>query len=153
MEEDFVPLIDTWRAMEALVQEGLVRNIGVCNFTTMLLRDLVNQAKIPPAVLQVELHPYLTQKKLIRYCRSNRIQMTAFSSFGGASYVEISMATKQDSLFDVEIVKKCSTKYNKTPGQILLRWAVQQGLAVIPKTSQVPRLKENADVFDWNLSP
>lgn len=87
MEEDFVPLIDTWRAMEALVEEGLVRNIGICNFTTALLRDLMNNAKIPPAVLQVELHPYLTQKKLVRYCRSNRIQMTGFSSFGGASYI------------------------------------------------------------------
>lgn len=69
MEEDTVPLIDTWRAMEALVEEGLVRNIGVCNFGTALLRDLVNSARIPPSVLQVEIHPYLTQKKLIRYCR------------------------------------------------------------------------------------
>ena len=100
MEEDFVPLIDTWRAMEALVEEGLVKNIGICNFGTALLRDLINQAKIPPAVLQIELHPELTQKRLIRYCRRNRIQITAFSSFGSASYLELSMATKEESIFE-----------------------------------------------------
>ncbi len=62
------------------------------------------------------------------------------------------MATKEDSLFDVEIIKKCSVKYNKTPGQILLRWAAQQGIAVIPKTLKFERLSENADVFNWELS-
>ena len=71
----------------ALVEEGLVNNIGICNFNFALIRDLVNSAKIPPSVLQVEIHPYLTQNNLIRYCRSNKIQMTAFSSFGGTSYV------------------------------------------------------------------
>lgn len=95
MEEDYVPIIDTWRAMEGLFEEGIARNIGVCNFRISLLRDLVNSAKIPPAVLQVELHPELTQKKLIRYCRMNKIQMTAFSSFGSHSYVELSGATKE----------------------------------------------------------
>lgn len=90
---------------------------------------------------------------MIHYCRSNRIQVTAYSSFGSASYVELALAEKEDSLFDAEIIKKCSVKYDKTPGQVLLRWAVQQGLAVIPKTSKAERLKENADVFGWTLNP
>ena len=151
MEEDNVPIIDTWKAMEALVDEGLVRNIGVCNFNTELLRDLINGARIPPSVLQVELHPQLTQKKLIRFCRMNRIQMTAFSSFGGQSYLELSMATKEDLLFEQDVIQKLSAKHKKTPGQILLRWAIQQGLAIIPKTSKAERLQENMDVFDWCL--
>ena len=94
MEEDPVPIIDTWRAMEALVDEGLVKNIGVCNFGSSLLRDLYNSARIKPSVLQIEIHPYFTQKNLIRYCRKNRIQVTSFSTLGGASYIELSIATK-----------------------------------------------------------
>lgn len=82
MVPDRVPIIDTWRAMQDLVAEGLVRDIGVCNFGCSLLRDLINQADIVPAVLQVELHPYLTQQKLLRFCRESEIAVTAFSPLG-----------------------------------------------------------------------
>lgn len=92
MVEDPVPIIETWRAMEQLVKDGLVKNIGVCNFNTSLLRDLIAGSTIKPSVLQVELHPELTQKKLIDFCRQQNIQMTSFSSFGASSYVELSMA-------------------------------------------------------------
>lgn len=92
MIEDNVPIIDTWRAMEELVKKGLVRNIGVSNFGISLLRDLLNACIIRPAVLQIELHPFLTQKKLIRYCKANNIQITSFSSLGGTSYIELGMA-------------------------------------------------------------
>src|SRR4051812_8066221 len=74
-----VPIADTWRAMEKLVSAGLVRNIGVCNFGVSLLRDLLSYAEIPPAVLQVEMHPYLTQDKLVRFCGEQEIAVTAFS--------------------------------------------------------------------------
>lgn len=73
--------------MEELVKKGLVRNIGVSNFGAALLRDLINSSTIKPAVLQIELHPNLTQKKLIKYCHTHNIQITCYSSFGGASYV------------------------------------------------------------------
>ena len=112
----------------------------------------MNSVKITPSVLQVELHPELTQKKLIEFCRINGIQMTAFSSLGSSSYVELEGATSGDSLFESSIIKRLSQKYEKSPARILLRWAVQHGIAVIPKTVKVERLKENGDVFDWNLT-
>src|SRR5262245_38686296 len=78
MEPAGVPIAETWAAMEDLVRSGLVRNIGVCNFGVSLLRDLVSYAEIPPAVLQVESHPYLTHDKLLRYCKQEKIVFTAF---------------------------------------------------------------------------
>ena len=79
-----VPLAETWQAMEELVQAGLVRNIGVCNYNFALLRDLLCYAKIRPAALQVELHPFLTQEKLLRFCREEGIAVTGFSPLGAA---------------------------------------------------------------------
>jgi D-xylose reductase len=97
MEEDNVPLEETWRAMEALVEEGLVRNIGVSNMGTSLIRDICNYAKIKPSVLQVEMHPYHTQEKLLKFCRLKGIAVTAYSNLGEGSYVELGMATKEES--------------------------------------------------------
>ena len=92
MIEDNVPIIETWRVMEELQKEGLIKNIGVCNFNVALLRDLMAASTIKPSVLQVELHPRLTQKKLIKYCETQDIKMNTFSSFGAASYIELGMA-------------------------------------------------------------
>ena len=85
--EDFIPIeeapvIETWQAMEQLVSDGLVREIGVCNFSTALLRDLGNQATIKPAMLQIELHPYLVQEKLVRFCKESGIAVTGFRPWG-----------------------------------------------------------------------
>jgi diketogulonate reductase-like aldo/keto reductase len=100
MEEDIVPFHETWAAMEKLVEEGLVRNIGVSNMGTSLLRDLCNYAVIKPSVLQVEMHPYLTQEKLLRFCREKGIAVTAYSSFGAGSYIELGMAAKEESCLE-----------------------------------------------------
>ena len=97
MLEDNVPFKETWRAMEKLVAEGLVRNIGVCNMGTAMLRDLLYYAKIKPTVLQVEIHPYNTQEKLLRFCRSKGIAVTAFSNLGAGSYVSLGMSTIEES--------------------------------------------------------
>mmetsp|Transcript_31634 Transcript_31634/g.30937 ORF Transcript_31634/g.30937 Transcript_31634/m.30937 type:complete len:229 (+) Transcript_31634:1105-1791(+) len=97
MEEDAVPLSETWAAMELLVEEGLVRSIGICNMGTSTIRDLLTYAKIKPAVLQVEMHPYNTQDKLLRFCRSKGIAVTAFSNLGAGSYVCLGMATIEES--------------------------------------------------------
>jgi diketogulonate reductase-like aldo/keto reductase len=94
MIEDYVPISETWKAMEGLVAKGLTKNIGVANFGVSLLRDLINASTIKPAVLQMELHPLLTQKLLIKYCESQGIKMTGYSSFGGASYIELGGATE-----------------------------------------------------------
>ncbi len=147
-----IPIIDTWRAMEELVREGLVRDIGVCNFGVSLLRDLKNQAKIPPAMLQVEMHPYLTQEKLLRYCQESDIAVTGFSPLGAQSYFQLNMAESSESLIEHETIQEISRSVGRTPGQVLLRFGVQRNTAVVPKTSKVERLKENMAIFDFELT-
>jgi D-xylose reductase len=147
-----VPIAETWGAMEELVRAGLVRHIGVANFGVSLLRDLSSYASILPAVLQVEMHPYLTQEKLLRYCRESSIAVTAFSPLGAPSYVPLGMATEGENAMDETIVQDIARNYDKSPAQVLLRWGVQRGTSVIPKTSKPERLVENLDVFDFELS-
>src|SRR6478609_4243087 len=147
-----VPISETWHAMEELVTSGLVKNIGVSNFGTSLLRDLLSHAKIPPAVLQVEMHPYLAQEKLLRFCREEKIAVTAFSPLGAPSYVPLGMATHDDSVMNEPVVREAAARLKKTLAQIVLHWAVQRGTAAIPKTSKVERLRENLSVFDFELS-
>ncbi|HEY3393880.1 MAG TPA: aldo/keto reductase [Lacipirellulaceae bacterium] len=148
-----VPIAETWRAMEELVRAGLVRNIGVCNFTTGLLRDLLTQAEIAPAVLQVEMHPFLAQEKLLRFCKEKGIVVTAFSPLGAASYVSLGMAGPNESALEQPVVRDAARLHGKTPAQVLLRWGVQRGTAVIPKTTRPDRLRENLAIFDFELSP
>ncbi len=152
VEADPVPIIETWRAMEQLVRDGLVREIGVCNFGTSLLRDLMSQAEIPPAMLQVEMHPYLTQEKLTRFCHESGIGVTAFSPLGAQSYFQLNMADASESLLEHPTVKQIADSHGRTPAQVLLRWGVQRGTAVVPKTSNVERLKENLAIFDFALA-
>lgn len=147
-----ISLADTWRAMEELVTAGLVRNIGVCNYNAALLRDLLSQAKIRPAVLQVELHPYLTQEKLLRFCSEEGIAVTGFSPLGAVSYVPIGMAEQNESVLDEPVVRSAAERHRRTPAQIVLRWGVQRGTAIVPKTSRAERLRENLAIFDFELS-
>jgi D-xylose reductase len=148
-----VPIAQTWRKMEELVRAGLVRNIGVCNFNVSLLRDLLSIAEIAPAVLQVELHPYLAQTKLLRFCRELDIAVTAFSPLGAASYFSLGMADPEESVLEQPVVRDTAARHNKSPAQIVLRWGVQRGTAVIPKTTRPERLYENLAIFDFSLSP
>jgi D-xylose reductase len=152
MAFDNVPISETWAAMERLQKDGLVKHIGVCNFGTSLLRDLLNYANQPPTVLQVESHPYLVQDKLLRFCQDNQIAYTAFSPLGALSYHELEMADRGDSLLEVPEIKALATAHGKTPAQVLLRWGVQRGTAVVPKTSRRDRLAENINIFDFELS-
>lgn len=152
MEFAKVPFSETWAAMEQLQQAGLVRQLGVCNFGAGLLRDLMNYANQPPAVLQVESHPYLTQEKLLRFCHEQQIAYTAFSPLGALSYHELGMADRTDSLLEHDTIRSIAAEHGKTPAQILLRWGVQRGTAVIPKTSKPERLAENIGIFDFALS-
>lgn len=147
-----VPVSETWGAMEKLVDDGLVKNIGVCNFSTALLRDLSFHARIQPAVLQVELHPYLTQQKLLRYCREADIAVTGFSPLGAQSYFQLNMAEQGESVLQNPTIMDIAAKHGRTPAQIALRWGVQRGTSVVPKTANQERLRENLAVFDFELS-
>jgi len=152
MEPAAIPISETWGAMEELVTAGLVRNIGVCNFGVSLLRDLLSYASRPPAVLQVEMHPYLTQEKLLRFCRENSIAVTGFSPLGAESYFSIGMAHEGESVFAEPAVRQAAERHGKTPAQIVLRWGVQRGTTIVPKTARPDRLRENLAIFDFELT-
>jgi D-xylose reductase len=147
-----VPIAETWHAMEELLRAGFVRNIGVSNFNISLLRDMLAYAEARPAVLQVEMHPYLAQEKLVRFCNLEKIAVTAFSPLGAPSYVPLGMATEGDSVLNEPVVRDAAAAHAKTPAQIVLRWAVQRGTAAIPKTARPERLRENLAIFDFELS-
>ncbi|NQU39836.1 MAG: aldo/keto reductase [Lentisphaerae bacterium] len=152
MELAPVAVSETWGAMEALVEAGLVRQIGVSNFNVALIRDLLSHATINPAMLQVERHPYLAQAKLLRFCDEQGIGVTGFSPLGAPSYVPLGMATAADSAMTETVVQDAAHHLDVTPAQVLLRWAVQRGCAVIPKTRRVERLRENLALDDFALS-
>ncbi|MDA8041085.1 MAG: aldo/keto reductase [Pirellulales bacterium] len=152
MQSIKVPVAETWGAMEELVDAGLVRTIGACNFGISLLRDLQAGARIQPSSLQVEMHPRLTQEKLLRFCNQENIAVTAFSPLGAPSYVPLGMAKETDSLLINQDILEIADVVQRTPAQVLLRWGVQRGTAVVPKTSQPKRLKENISLFDFSLS-
>jgi D-xylose reductase len=147
-----VPIVETWQAMEELVDAGLVRSLGVSNFGVSLIRDLLSTCRIRPSVLQVESHPYLVQPKLLRYCQSESIAFTAFSPLGAPSYVPLGMATEDESVLRQPIVLSIATQHQRTPAQVVLRWGIQRGTAVIPKTSSLARLQENLDSVTFELS-
>lgn len=152
MEVAAVPLHETWQAMEALVEAGLAKTIGVCNYNTGLLNDLMAYAKVKPADLQIESHPYLTQERLIRLAKSYGIAVTTFSPLGAMSYLELDMADAKDSVLAQSNIIEMAEKYQKTPAQIVLRWGIQRDCTLICKSNQVSRLKENRDIFDFELS-
>lgn len=152
LRPDPVPIRETWEAMQELVDAGLVREIGVCNFGVSLIRDLLSSARIAPAVLQVEMHPYLTQEKLLRYCHESGIVVTAFSPLGAQSYFQLNMAEADESVITQPSIVDIAARHQRTPAQVVLRWGVQRGTAIVPKTSSPARLQENFELFDFALS-
>ena len=152
MKRASVPLHETWAAVEALVEKGLVKNIGVCNYNSALLHDLMSYARIKPAMLQIEAHPYLTQERLIRLAGDYGIDVTAFSPLGAQSYFELDMAAQGESLLGAAPVMVAAHAHGKTPAQVLLRWGMQRGTAIIPKTTKPERMSENLAIDDFELS-
>jgi D-xylose reductase len=151
MQLDAVPLSETWGAMEQLVQNGLARQIGVCNYSASLLHDLMSYARIKPAMLQIESHPYLTQEALLRTAQQYNIAVTAFSPLGALSYVSIDMASANDSVLTEPVVVAAAQRAGATAAQVVLRWGIQRGTAVIPKTSNPQRLAENLALSQFSL--
>jgi diketogulonate reductase-like aldo/keto reductase len=131
---------ESWRALEKLLEEGKCRSIGVSNYTIGHLSELRETSSTMPAVNQVEFSPYLYQKALLEFCRSNSVQLEGYSPL-----------TKGEKLRD-PILAQIGSKYSKTPAQILLRWALQKDVVTIPKSTNMRRIQENADVFDFHLN-
>ncbi|KAI8882102.1 Aldo/keto reductase [Backusella circina FSU 941] len=140
-----VPIVDTWRAMEKLVKDGVVRSIGASNFTIPMLQDILDHCEIPPAVNQIEMHPNLPQEELLEFCNSKGIKLTAFSPLGN-----FAITKKTLKILDAPVVQELATKYNKTPIQVLLNWGVNRGYAVIPKSVTPSRIKDNLVYFEMD---
>jgi alcohol dehydrogenase (NADP+) len=138
----------TWEAMENLVNKGLVKSIGVANFSCVMLHDLLTYAKIMPVNNQIEVHPYNTQTELITYCQSKNIVVTAYSPLGRQGVSTVS----GPRLFSDPLILDMAAKYAKTPAQILINWAIQRRTVVIPKSVTPERIKENFQVFDFDIT-
>lgn len=135
-----------------LVDKGLAKTIGICNFSTQLIRQLLSTCRIRPSTLQVELHPQNSQKNLVRFAREEGMKVTAFSVFGSASYVELDMATENDSLMNDSSIADIAKQKGKSPAQVLLRWAIQRNTFPLCKTSTEARMSENRNVLSFTLS-
>ena len=131
-----------WRAMETAYQEGKLKAIGVSNFYPNILTNFCEVVKVKPVVNQVELHPYYTQEKAIETMKYYDVIPEAWAPLGGGRY----------NPFEDEMLKGIAAKYNKSVGQVLLRWNVQRGVVVVPKSTHVERIKENIDIFDFELN-
>jgi len=144
--EDIMPmdLTGVWRAMEECHRLGLARMIGVSNFTTTKLQELLAIADIPPAVNQVEMNPIWQQKKLIEFCKDKGIHVTAYSPLGGQSM--------SNAVLQSEVLEEISKARGKSVAQISLRWIYEQGASMVVKSLKRERLRENMEIFDWELS-
>uniref|UniRef100_A0A674C0A6 alcohol dehydrogenase (NADP(+)) n=1 Tax=Salmo trutta TaxID=8032 RepID=A0A674C0A6_SALTR len=139
----------TWAAMEKLVEKGLVRAIGLSNFNSKQIDDVLSVANIKPTVLQVESHPYLAQVELLGHCRDRGLVITAYSPLGSPDRAW--KHPDEPILLDEAAIDTLAKKYNKSPAQIILRWQTQRGVVTIPKSVTESRIKENIQVFDFTL--
>lgn len=131
---------ETWKAFEYLYKTGKVKSIGVCNFKIGHLEELKKTAKIMPMVNQIEIHPQSSKNDMLSYCEENNIQLVAWSPI------------MRGKLFSNELMINLAEKYKKTIAQIILRWHFQRGVIPIPKSSNEERIKENLNIFDFELS-
>jgi D-xylose reductase len=150
------PMYLTWKGMEDLVDRGLTRYIGVANFNIQLLLDMMQYAKIPPYLNQIELNPLNTQEQLVSFCSKYNIKITAYSSFASTGYTELGCDIKQyglkQSLMEDPVIVEVANHHNKSPAQILLKWSIQRNISVIPKASNKEHLKQNCQINDFELT-
>jgi 2,5-diketo-D-gluconate reductase A len=132
--------VDSWKAMEKLKNEGVIRSIGVCNFHTHHIDEILKVAEHVPVLNQVELHPWLTQEKVLEYDSSHKIVTQAWSPLARGKILEEPM------------LETLAKKHGKSVAQVVLRWHIQRGVAVIPKSNSKERIIENMNVFDFELS-
>ncbi|KAK6146888.1 hypothetical protein DH2020_017800 [Rehmannia glutinosa] len=146
--ENLVPadIPATWKAMEALFDSGKARAIGVSNFSVKKLSDLLDVARVAPAVNQVECHPSWQQPKLREFCKSKGVHLSGYSPLGSPGTTWLKSEVLQHP-----VLVSTAEKLGKTPAQVALRWGLQMGHSVLPKSTNESRIKQNLDVFSWSI--
>ena len=135
----FNKYIESWRALEAIYNDGQARAIGVCNFDVDHLQNLMDHANIMPMVNQIEFNPRIHQPDTVAFCQDNHIQLEAWSPLGNGQ------------LLNSPVINKLAKEHGKSPAQVIIRWELQQGFIVIPKSIHEERMRENRDVYDFEL--
>jgi alcohol dehydrogenase (NADP+) len=146
------PVHETWNAMIALKKSGKAKHIGVSNFSIKKLDDLLSKTNEVPEMNQVELHPLLQQNKLLAYCSKKGIHLTAYSPLGSGDRSEGMKQDNEPNMLENDTIKSIANKYNASPGQVLIHWSANRGTAVIPKSTNEGRIKENlaSDSIDFD---
>ncbi len=143
IHQPFGDVYGSWRAMEELYREGKIRAIGVSNFQPDRLVDLILHNEVVPAVNQVETHPFCQQTEAAAVMAAEGVQIESWAPF----------AEGRNNLFGNEVLVSLAAKYRKSVAQVVLRWLIQRGVVVIPKSVRPERMAENIDVFDFRLAP
>lgn len=146
-----VDYLETYRGMEKLVDIGLVKSIGVSNFNSEQVQRILDNCRIKPVTNQVECNTSINQKKLIQFCKERDVVVTAYSPLTRPHYYEKDPTLPKPALLDDRVIAM-GKKYNKSSAQIVLRYLVQLGAVPIPKSSNEGRIKENINIFDFNLT-
>lgn len=148
---DEVPLTETWKGMEGAQVEGLARHIGVSNFSKEKIEELYHEGTVRPEMNQIELHPFLQQSDLVEFCQENGTHVTAYSPLGSKDRPSQLKKDNEPSLLEHPVIAEIAEKHNATPGQILIRWAMERDTIVIPKSVSENHITENIKAADLEL--
>lgn len=156
-DEDYLsleeaPIIETWNMMLKAQEQGLVRHTGVSNFSIPKLEDLMEETNDIPEMNQVEIHPYLQQDELLEFCNKHNIHLTGYSPLGSGDRPDAMKASNEPSLLENKVIKSIAKKHGATPGQVLIKWHLVRGTAVIPKSTNPERIQENLKSAGVNLN-
>jgi alcohol dehydrogenase (NADP+) len=151
LPEEAIPVSETWEQLELAVEQGLAKGIGVSNFSPKKIKVLLETAKIKPAINQVEHHPYLQTKQITSFCKENGIHVTCHSCLGSGDRPAGIKKADEPIMLQDEDIAAIAEKHVCTPAQVLLRWSIQSGLSVIPKSVNPKRLQQNFDAVKVSL--
>ncbi len=148
-----IPLVETWQGMIALKENNLTKHIGVSNFSIKKINELINETGVCPEALQLELHPFLQQNKIVDFANANNIILTGFCPLGSSDRPINRITEGEPKLFENKSIIDIAQEKGNTPAQIMLAWAINRGTSVIPKSVNPQRLKENIEAADIELTP
>lgn len=142
--------VDTWRVMEDLVDEGLIRSIGVSNFNDTQLDRILENARIKPVTNQIESHPHCLNTRLIEYCKSKDVSITTYSPLGAPNHPQFTPESRL--AINEPHIRQVAIRHQRTPAQVMLRYQLQRGHIVITRSNRFDRITSNYNVFDFHLS-